>query len=245
MAITIRGNMEALQPLSPIRWTEYKQRLVKYSEMEYPRRRQLIFRGQSDSRYELKTTLDRMLENLPAGSNSDRDSYENQLRVEFMSQSRGLEDYPDQNELPAILALARHHGLPSPLLDWTESPYVAAYFAFDPDVAHDTKAISIWILDRNVYAERNSPSDVLEFLDSDDVLRLNNRAIEQRGLFLWVKKLDQPLQVKLRSMVSRIDIDIQDRDIALADLDAMMINARTMFRTLEGAARLATRRILK
>lgn len=39
----------------------------------------------------------------------------------------------------------RHHGFPSPLLDWTESPYIAAFFAFNEKNAAERIAIYAFI----------------------------------------------------------------------------------------------------
>ncbi len=47
----------------------------------------------------------------------------------------------------SFLAYLRHHGFPSPLLDWTRSPYIAAYFAFKfRDMPQDEGKVSIYVL---------------------------------------------------------------------------------------------------
>jgi hypothetical protein len=44
----------------------------------------------------------------------------------------------------SYMAYLRHHGFPSPLLDWTRTPYVAAYFAFR-NAAKERVAIYVYL----------------------------------------------------------------------------------------------------
>ena len=88
---------------------------------------QWIYRGQSDSTWELLPSIDRPYSVNCRGS-LNREEYEKFLLSRFQARAVPFLEAPPSNDWE-WLALAQHHGLPTRLLDWTTNPLIALFFS--------------------------------------------------------------------------------------------------------------------
>jgi hypothetical protein len=138
-----------MQTISVENWEEFEARLQKIKRSVKAGPVGLLFRGQADASWSLSTTLER------SPSRIERVEKYYSLIREIKPQIETFTDRPfetpefsevytivqDYDSFSRSLAFGklpgyeytiylRHHGFPSPLLDWSRSPYVAAFFAF-------------------------------------------------------------------------------------------------------------------
>jgi len=102
-------------------WNELQDRLFEGAWMPelHLFRSQFAFRGLSDATYTLETSLSRLCK-----GHAD---LERHLLRNFRKYAH--RDIVEQDSLWYWLSVAQHHGLPTRLMDWTFSPYVAMHFA--------------------------------------------------------------------------------------------------------------------
>ncbi|WP_372753275.1 FRG domain-containing protein [Labilibaculum sp.] len=129
--------MELQREIIPATWSELQDLLFtdSYSSKIDRIRSPYIYRGLTKIDYQLKTSLIRL--NGP---------FEN-LEFHLLRNFKKYSFRPDINNKSdwEWLALAQHHGLPTRLLDWTYSPYVALHFATAEIDQHDKDGV-IWAL---------------------------------------------------------------------------------------------------
>jgi hypothetical protein len=112
------------------------------------------FRGHARFDWELQPTIER-LKKIYNVTGSGAEEY---VKNAFERRAHQyLSDPPARMENLEWLALMRHHGAPTRLLDWTRSPYVAAFFALDE--ADNKLESAVWAV--NVQALKSAAREIL------------------------------------------------------------------------------------
>lgn len=216
-------------------------------------RRRLLFRGQNEP-WRLRTSFHRSgRANLHRFLNEDIQI----LHKHLSARTRHVFNLGAPNENGAFFNLVQHHGYPTPLLDWTYSPYVAAFFAYrgitnqSAAKAAETDKVRIYIFDQTQW--KDDLPQMQQLLHSGPHLSIgefmaieNERMIPQQAASTVTNIDDIESYVKFHERAERtylfaIDLPVSERKTVIQELSYMGITAGALFPGLDGACELRER----
>ena len=157
---------------------------------------------------------------------------------------------PELNE-DNLWALGQHHSLATPLLDWTESPFVAAYFALvkrTEDEKENKSGRVVYGLNRDSDRWYRRVEDkkqyFIEFplIDAHENVRLLaqagvfTKALEGQDIKERIQRCYHEKNHRGRIILVEIFIPDRDREECLSDLNGMNINHASLFPDIYGSA---------
>jgi hypothetical protein len=244
------GNKNASTPYNVVRLESWEEYLSIISDSPF---QNWAYRGQRDASAPLFSALSRYFMSFRVDRRAWPEQEERILRIFKRKAIHFLDVVPDREDDFEWLALMQDHGAPTRLLDFTWSPYVAAFFALH----NTTKEGVIWACNpveiRNV--KRIDPKEPGSFrkyfLASGgnfvllgEPYAMNRRLIAQSGTFLVPAILDRSIEEILReypnpkqTLTKFIVPADKVREKGMRELYRMNITQATLFPDLDGLAR--------
>lgn len=224
-------------------WNEFKRDFTKdlffdgiYKKDTY------IFRGQGEEKWKLTSFFQRVFgQAIPWDK---REEVENGLLSSFKEKcQRYVEDSRLEHlEGEELRILAQHYNVPTTLLDWSYSPYIAAFFAFSQCFnTNESNNVAIWAINRNhqIWCDKRGAEIV------DDLVLINKRQRWQQGCFTKIEYSENTVddyaldrerknpEINLDEAIVKITIPKTERLQALAELEAMNITYPAIMGGLE------------
>jgi len=240
-----------VSPDSIISWREFREKAL----IDGMQNNNLIFRGQKSSDFALTTHFHRL------GRRNMRRFYFDLSHLQHAvaaTQNRKL-DLNNPEEFTELMFLGQHHGFPTPLLDWSFSPFVAAFFAFK-DIDKSSKAngyARVFVFDRGLWQSiglyaADSVLDPRPALRTLEVLSRDNlRATPQQSIVMFSNMADIESCIRHfeeqsgQQLIRYFDIPYSERDTVMAELRLMGITHSSMFPGLDGACQALKEKLFK
>lgn len=216
----------------------------RFKEYALEQKDGLIYRGQA-RHWRLRTSFHRT-------GHADLISYLDEKVPELEHHINAVSDHfyntNDDRSLGALLNLAQHHGYPTPLLDWTKSPYVAAFFAFEDESRLKKEGqVSIFEFNEKKWtkmagrsAQIRVPNMVVRTLELPGFG--NSRVLPQQSITMYsnVDNIEGIIKTNEQAsgdFIKAVSIPVSDRNAAMRDLSLMGITWGSMFPGFDGVCK--------